>query len=116
MTTDKYFNITSIGWGSELIGNMLDRVQERSKIRSTHMVLTDFDAHILNKKAYRSDISPIRKVRGDPLPSPDLDLLASLEITGVATKDSKTGYCCSPKPCVTVNQLLLSRDDKKLNS
>jgi len=85
MNTDKYFNITSIGWGSELIENMLDRVQQRSKIRFTHIVLTDFDAHILNKKSYRSDVIAIRKVRGDPLPSPDLDLLASLEVNGVPT-------------------------------
>jgi hypothetical protein len=85
MTTDDHFNITSIGWGSELIENMLDRVQQRSKIRFTHIVLTDFDAHILNKKSYRSDVIAIRKVRGDPLPSPDLDLLASLEVNGVPT-------------------------------
>ena len=85
MNTDKYFNITSIGWGSGLIENMLDRIQHRSKIRFTHIVLTDFDARILNKKSYRSDVIPIRKVRGDPLPPPDLDLLASLEVAGVPT-------------------------------
>ena len=85
MITDNHFNITSIGWDSGLIENMLDRIEQRSKLRFTHIVLTDIDARILNKKAYRSDVIPIRKVRGDPLPPPDLELLASLEMPGVPT-------------------------------
>ncbi len=85
MLSDNFFNITSIGWGSGLIEEMLDRIQESSDFRFTHIVLTDYDSAILNKKSYRSDVTPVRKVRGDPLPVPDLELLASLETDGVPT-------------------------------
>ena len=85
MTTDNQFNITSIGWGAVLIENMLDRLEQCSKVRFTHIVLTNFDAAILNKKSHRSDVIPVRRVGGDPLPPPDLDFLASLEVIGVPT-------------------------------
>jgi len=108
MTTDNQFNITSIGWGSELIENMLDRVQQRSKLRFKHIVLTDFDAHILNKKAQRSEVIPIRKVWGDPQTPPDLDLLLSLGMPGVPAEDSKMGCYCSPG-CLCKRKAIVSQ-------
>jgi hypothetical protein len=85
MPSDTHFNITSIGWDALLIEKMLDRIQESSDFRFTHIVHTDIDAAILNKKSHRSDVIPVRKARGDPLPPPDLDLLASLEADGIPT-------------------------------
>ena len=85
MQSDTYFNITSIGWDALLIEGLLDRIQRQSKIRFTHIVLTDGDAAVLKKKTLRPDVFPIRKIRSDPLPSPDLDLLAALETDGVPT-------------------------------
>jgi len=85
MPSDPHFNITSIGWDALLIEKMLDRIQVSSEFGFTHIVLTDIDAAILNKKSHRSDVIPVRKARGDPLPPPDLDLLASLETEGVPT-------------------------------
>ena len=85
ITTDKNFSITSIGWRAFLIEDLLDRIQQRSRLRFTHIVLTDCEAAILNRKSCRSDVIALRKLRGDPLPPPDLDLLASLETEGVPT-------------------------------
>ena len=85
ITTNSHFNITSIGWRAFLIEDLLDRIQQRSRLRFNHIVLTDYEAAILSKKSYRSDVIPIRKLKGDPLPPPDLDLLASLETEGVPT-------------------------------
>ena len=85
MQSNTHFNITSIGWSALLIEKMLDRIQESSDFKFTHIVHTDIDAAILNKKSHRSDVIPVRKARGDPLPPPDLDLLASLEADGIPT-------------------------------
>jgi len=82
----KTTHITSIGWGSILIEGMLDRVQERcNNIRFTHIVLTSADVLELERNGSRNDATPIRISLKEPLPEPDLALLASLETDDVPT-------------------------------
>jgi len=81
----QYFHITSIGWDADLINGMFDRIQEKTYIRFSHIVLTNIQAIDVMKSKQRSDVIPIRRAMNELLPAPDLDLLASLEKDDVPT-------------------------------
>ena len=85
MNNKNKFRIITIGWGASLIENMLDNVQRQSEIEFSHIVINDLTTASFKNEDPRSDIFEIRKVRSKDLPSPDQNLLASLEGEGIPT-------------------------------
>lgn len=79
------FHIVSVGWPASLIEGILDRVQRRTAIRCSHVVLTPRDREEAVERRGPEGVHCLREDVGAPVPAADPALLASLEAPGVPT-------------------------------
>lgn len=83
--SDKSFHVVTVGWDPSVILGMLERVQLRSGIQFSHLVVSPRQLADFGDRGCRSSLVPLREHSQHPMPEPDLELLASLEADGVPT-------------------------------
>jgi hypothetical protein len=78
-------HIVTVGMLPLLVRNLWDRVQQRGNIRISHIAHASFNEELWRAVMPVGGVSFLREDLSARLPSPDRQLLASLEITGVPT-------------------------------
>src|SRR6476661_7245553 len=83
MTTP--FHVVTVGWDPSLVEGMLDRVQNRTDIRFSHIVIARRELAAFKNGRTRTDVHLVRPDARAALPTADAELLLSLERPDVPT-------------------------------
>jgi capsular polysaccharide biosynthesis protein len=84
MTEQRTFHLVTVGWSPSLVRNLWSRVAHRGGLQISHIAHPSFDRSSWGE-SMSGRVYFLRDTIADRLPSPDCELLASLEQEGVPT-------------------------------
>lgn len=79
------FHVVTVGWGAPLVEGMLDRVQVRTSIRFTHIVVAARQLSEFKSRPNSSEVICLRYDVATTMPPPDRELLESLVGNGISS-------------------------------